>query len=198
MYSLFLAETVKFPEPYWKAHWAPQNVLTSLVASPLKYVRDTFSSFEKKSWYSFSIIGSDISWESQGVSVSRKPDFKRLIKSHKEGQICSCLERVDWRGSVYKGGARKTKAHSKLNLARGTKSNKKGSHRSTSCKTNIVEYRGSWLSRAEYLGTGRRMRHSVILPSVITENWPSTIRGPWHQGEYLEQGRLTLTVGWSV
>lgn len=85
----FLAEIVKFPEPYWKAHCVLQNVLTSLVASSLKYVRDIFSSFEKKSCYSSSIIGSDISWDSQGVSVSRKPDSKRLVISHKEGQICS-------------------------------------------------------------------------------------------------------------
>lgn len=89
MHSSLLAENVKFPEPYWKAHCAPQNVLTPLVASSLKYVRDTVSSFEKKSWYSSSIIGSDISWGSQGVSVSRKPDLKRLLKSHKEGQTCS-------------------------------------------------------------------------------------------------------------
>lgn len=89
VHSSLLAENVKFPELYWKVHCAPQSVLTSLVASSLKYVRDTVSSFEKKSWYSSSIIGSDISWDSQGVSVSRKPDLKRLLKSHKEGQICS-------------------------------------------------------------------------------------------------------------
>lgn len=65
---------------------------------------------------------------------------------------CSCPEGADWRGSVYRDGVRKTKAHSKLNLARGTKSNKKGLHRSTSCKRNTVEHVDSWLSRAGYQG----------------------------------------------
>lgn len=81
----------------------------------------------------------------------------------------SCLEGVDWRGSVYRDGARKTKTHSKLNLARGTKDNTKGYYRSSSFKRNIVEYVGSWVSRAGYLGAGRRMRHSVSLPSLINK-----------------------------
>lgn len=74
---------------------------------------------------------------------------------------CSSLGGVDWRSSVYRDGVRETKAHSKLNLASDTKGNKKGFYRSSSCKRNIAEHVGSWLSRAGCLGTGRRMRHSV-------------------------------------
>lgn len=112
---------------------------------------------------------------------------------------CSCLEGVDWSGSVYRDGVWKTKAHSKLNLARVTRNNKNGFYRSTSCKRNIVEYGGCWLSRAGYLGTREEDEAlSVSFPLSLLEDWPSAIPGPWHQGEWLEQGRLTLIIGSSV
>lgn len=66
------------------------------------------------------------------MTVSTKPDLKRLVKeagsqrrTDMQPMFCSSLEGVDWRGSVCRDGARKTKAHSKLNLARDTKGKKK-------------------------------------------------------------------------
>lgn len=62
---------------------------------PWTLLEDTLSSterlnffhglFEKKSWYPASVIGSAMSWESQGLSVSIKLDLKRPVKSHREG-----------------------------------------------------------------------------------------------------------------